>query len=91
MDYDLWLRMAQRSDPLIVDQALSQFRWHAGSKTNTVIRDRFREHCAVARRHAGRHRWSLLLNRLHAEQAILAYWLLWRFGFLGHGGDGVAS
>jgi glycosyltransferase involved in cell wall biosynthesis len=86
MDYDLWLRMAQRGQPLIVDRVLSQFRWHDASKTNTVIRERFREHCAVARRHAGGHRWSLLMNRVNAEMAIAAYWVMWRLGWLGKRG-----
>lgn len=83
IDYDLWLRMAQRSEPLILDRVLSQFRWHGGTKTTTHFRPGFREHHAVARRYAGRHRWSLLLNRWHAEKTICAYWLLRRFGSLG--------
>jgi glycosyltransferase involved in cell wall biosynthesis len=83
MDYDLWLRMASRSDPLIVDRVLSQFRWHGGSKTNTVTRERFREHCAVARRHGQRYPWRLLMNRLQAEKAILAYTLMWHLGWIG--------
>ncbi len=83
MDYDLWLRMAKLNDPRIVDRVLSQFRWHGDSKTNTVTRDRFREHCAVARRHARKHPWSLFLNRLYAEKAIAAYWVLSRLGILG--------
>jgi glycosyltransferase involved in cell wall biosynthesis len=83
MDFDLWLRMAKCSEPIIVDHVLSQFRWHGSSKTNTFIRDRFREHHAVARRHAGSRRWSLFLNRVHAEKASAAYWLLWKTGMLG--------
>ena len=29
MDYDLWLRMGRRCDPLVVDQLLARFRVHA--------------------------------------------------------------
>jgi glycosyltransferase involved in cell wall biosynthesis len=83
MDYDLWLRMARVADPLIVHRVLSEFRWHGGSKTNTVTRERFREHCRVARRYGHGHPWSLLLNRWHAEKTILAYNLLWQLGLLG--------
>jgi hypothetical protein len=83
MDYDLWLRMASHGDPLIVNRVLSQFRWHGASKTNTTIRGRFREHCAVARRHGKDNRWGLLMNRLHAEKTILAYNLLFHLGMLG--------
>jgi glycosyltransferase involved in cell wall biosynthesis len=83
MDYDLWLRMAQRSTPLLIDRVLAQFRWHDQSKTMTVNRERFREHHAVARRHAAGHRWSLLLNRWHSEKMVWAYWLLTQLGMLG--------
>ncbi len=83
MDYDLWLRMALRSDPLIVDRVLSQFRWHGGSKTNTVTRERFGEQFAVARRHGQGRPWSVLMNRIQAEKAIWAYALIWRLRRLG--------
>jgi glycosyltransferase involved in cell wall biosynthesis len=83
MDYDLWLRMAVRSEPMILDHLLSQFRRHSSSKSSTVYRAGFREHHAVARRHAGGHRWSLWMNRLHAEKTVLTYRLLGRLGLLG--------
>jgi glycosyltransferase involved in cell wall biosynthesis len=75
MDYDLWLRMAKLEPPLILDHVLSQFRRHQSSKTNRVVRAQFREQYDVARRYAGSHRGSLLMNRLHAETAMAVYWL----------------
>ena len=88
MDYDLWLRMAQRSEPLILKEILAQFRWHDASKTSTVFRARFRGEPPVSRRHAGGHRGSLLLNRWHNELTILGYQLMWRLGWIGRRSQG---
>ena len=36
MDYDLWLRLAQRSDPVQLDEALTAFREHEGSLSSST-------------------------------------------------------
>jgi hypothetical protein len=51
MDYDLWLRMAKISPPLILDRTLSQFRIHTASKSGKVDRRQFDEQFAVACRY----------------------------------------
>ncbi|MBN1827530.1 MAG: glycosyltransferase [Deltaproteobacteria bacterium] len=32
MDYDYWLRLGQRYEPVFIDAFLADFRWHGGSK-----------------------------------------------------------
>ena len=73
MDYDLWLRMGRRGDPIILNQLLTHFRIHAGSKTGTCIRERFREDLAVAGRHVGNDRLSWCVHRANVEKIVWAY------------------
>jgi glycosyltransferase involved in cell wall biosynthesis len=80
MDYDLWLRMAAASAPLLPDRVLARFRLHAASKTGRVDRRQFDEQYQVARRHAGPDRLSLWLHRFNVEKIVWAYKLLKALG-----------
>lgn len=51
MDWDLWLRLAQRGDPVFVDADLAHAREHAAAKTARGGFARYRELLAVLRRH----------------------------------------
>jgi glycosyltransferase involved in cell wall biosynthesis len=73
MDYDLWLRMGKRSDPLIVDRLLARFRLHETSKSGAFDRRQFDEGYAVACRHFGGDRVSRILHRLNVEKIVWAY------------------
>jgi hypothetical protein len=74
MDYDLWLRMGRRADPLLVlDRVLSRFRLHAGSKTGRVDRRQFDEQYAVASRYFGHDRLSRAVHRFNVEKIVWAY------------------
>lgn len=73
MDYDLWLRMAKLSPPLVLDRLLARFRHHAASKSGDFNRRQFDEGYEVARRHAGGDRSSLLAHRLNVEKIVWAY------------------
>lgn len=76
MDYDLWLRMAQRTPPLIVNQLLARFRHHPTSKSGAFNRRQFDEGYEVARRYAAGSRWNLLLHRLNVEKIVWSYRVL---------------
>jgi glycosyltransferase involved in cell wall biosynthesis len=76
MDYDLWLRMARRSEPLLLDRLLARFRHHPTSKSGAFNRRQFDEGYEVARRYAADDRFSLLLHRLNAEKIVWAYRVL---------------
>jgi len=49
MDYDLWLRFAQISEPCIINQYLSAFRNHSGSKSENSYKKQFREEYRIAK------------------------------------------
>ena len=80
MDYDLWLRMGRLADPTFIDRELAAFRVHATSKTGRIDRRQFAEGYAVARRHAGPDRASLLAHRLNVEKIVWAYRAMQLFG-----------
>jgi glycosyltransferase involved in cell wall biosynthesis len=72
MDYDLWLRMAHRSAPLVVDDLLARFRHHPTSKSGQFNRRQFDEQYTVLKRHCPSHRRQLI-HRLHVEKVVWAY------------------
>ena len=74
MDYDLWLRMGRRADPLLMlDRVLARFRLHAASKTGQVDRRQFDEQYAVACRYLGDDRVSRAVHRFNVEKIVWAY------------------
>lgn len=76
MDYDLWLRMGKRADPLVTDRVLAQFRAHAGSKSGQVNREQFDEGYRVAGRYFEGDTLSRIAHRLNVEKIVWAYRLM---------------
>jgi len=76
MDYDYWLRMGGRCDPLILDRVLARFRLHGGSKSGAVDRSQFDEQYAVACRHMGSDRISRAVHRFNVEKIVWSYRVL---------------
>ena len=73
MDYDLWLRMARASKPLILDRVLAQFRIHQASKSGRVDRRQFDQQYAVASRYFDGDVVSRMLHKFHVEKIVAAY------------------
>ncbi len=80
MDYDLWLRMARRADPVLIRQPLARFRVHPASKTGRINRGQFDEGYRVACRYVDGDRRSRLAHRLHVEKIVWAYRLMQAIG-----------
>jgi glycosyltransferase involved in cell wall biosynthesis len=80
MDYDLWLRMAQRCPPLIIDQTFASFRVHDSSKSRGGYRQQFAEGYGVACRYAASDPLSRWLHRLNVEKIVWGYRALRAFG-----------
>jgi glycosyltransferase involved in cell wall biosynthesis len=76
MDYDLWLRMGKASEPLILNQILSQFRIHPRSKSGAVNREQFDEGYRVACRYLEGDRLNRWWHRLNVEKIVWAYRLM---------------
>lgn len=73
MDYDLWLRMGRRSDPLILGRVLARFRLHPQSKTGRADRRQFDEQYRVARRYFEGDWVSRAVHRFNVEKVVWAY------------------
>lgn len=76
MDYDLWLRMGNAAQPLIIDDLLAKFRLHGASKSGRVDRRQFDEGYEVARRYCDADRVSRIAHRMNVEKIVWAYRIL---------------
>jgi glycosyltransferase involved in cell wall biosynthesis len=72
MDYDLWLRMAHRCPPLVLDQPLASFRVHTASKSRGGHREQFHEGYRVACRYQI-DPLSRIIHRINVEKIVLGY------------------
>jgi glycosyltransferase involved in cell wall biosynthesis len=78
-DYEYWLRLGKICDPVIVNQSLSVFRYHAASKTAQGLRDQFARELAYARRYATGTQWPIWLHQVNYYKTIWFYDLVKRF------------
>jgi glycosyltransferase involved in cell wall biosynthesis len=76
MDYDLWLRMARISPPLILPQTLAAFRLHDQSKSGRFNREQFDEGFQVAQRYFNGDKIARLSHKVHVEKIVWTYRLL---------------
>jgi hypothetical protein len=61
-DYDLWLRVARRWPPVVLERYLSNFRMVEGTLSMAGFERQFREHEEVARLRGDGHRLPVLAN-----------------------------
>ncbi len=73
MDYDLWLRMGRKCDPLIIPRPLAQFRIHGSSKSGKVDRRQFDEQYQVAGRYFDGDWVSRIVHRMNVEKIVWSY------------------
>lgn len=73
MDYDLWLRLARKGDPIVLDRDLATFRMAEGSLSMSGFETQFREHALNAREHGDGHRVAVALNALTSRAIVIAY------------------
>jgi glycosyltransferase involved in cell wall biosynthesis len=80
LDYDLWLRLGKRSDPVFIDAPQAAFRWYDTSKSGALFDRQFEEDLRVFERHAPQSDHLLCLEkRLHTAGILAAYRLLKSF------------
>ena len=72
-DYDLWLRVARRGDPVVLRRYLSSFRMVEGTLSMEGFESQFAEHAEVARRHGEGHRTAVAVNALASRLIVLVY------------------
>jgi glycosyltransferase involved in cell wall biosynthesis len=80
MDYDLWLRFAGVTEPLVVTEELADFRVHGEAKGSTRTGEQLTAAYATAREHGASLGWrgqaALVAHRLLSLRTRLAYLLL---------------
>ena len=76
MDYDLFLRLARRSDPIILKRDLAVFSMAEGTKSMTGFDEQFSEHAEQARAHGEGYPLSVAANLVVSQLIVIAYRLL---------------
>lgn len=72
-DYDLWLKFARRSKPVVLRQTLASFRMGEGSLSITGFENQFREHALNARENGDGHRLAVAVNAVLSRAIVLVY------------------
>ena len=73
MDYDLWLRLAERADPLVLDEPVTAFRMAGESLSMTGFERQFEEHAQNAREHGSGEPLAVAANVAVSRAIVLAY------------------
>lgn len=79
MDYDLWLRLSELGDPLVLQHTLARFRLYDTSKTGSFNRAQYDEGHRVAKRYAPSGSLDLIAHRFNVEKIVWAYRVMKRF------------
>jgi glycosyltransferase involved in cell wall biosynthesis len=72
-DYDIWLRVASRHQPVVLRRTLSSFRMVEGTLSMAGFERQFREHEDCARRHGDGHRLPVLGNAVMSRVIVAVY------------------
>jgi glycosyltransferase involved in cell wall biosynthesis len=73
MDYDVWLKLARRSAPVVLDTPLACFRMAEGSLSMSGFERQFREHEQNAREHGAGHPLAVAANAGMSRAIVAAY------------------
>ena len=72
-DYDMWLKLGRRGEPIVLDVALATFRMAGESLSLTGFETQFAEHVVNAREHGAGHPLAVALNRAASRAIVAAY------------------
>jgi glycosyltransferase involved in cell wall biosynthesis len=72
-DYDLWLRVGRRHQPLVLRRYLSNFRMVEGTLSMAGFERQFSEHAEVARRHGAGHGTAVTVNAVMSRLIVAVY------------------
>lgn len=73
MDYDVWLKLAARGDPVVLDRDLAAFRMAEGSLSMSQFERQFAEHAALGLRHGDGHPVLARANAVMSRLIVFAY------------------
>ena len=72
-DYDLWLRLARRGRPVLVDADVARFRMADDSLSITGFETQFIEHATNARENGAGYPIAVAVNRVMSRLIVLVY------------------
>jgi GT2 family glycosyltransferase len=73
MDYDVWLKLARRGDPVVIDRPLTAFRMAEGSLSMSGFERQFAEHAQNAREHGDGHPLAVGANAAMSRAIVMVY------------------
>lgn len=76
MDYEYWLRLWQKYEPVFIDSYLASFRWYEISKSGAGFSKQFADELRVAQRYANGAIWPIVLHRLNYFKIVSIYTLM---------------
>ena len=76
MDYDVFLRIARRWEPVVLDEELAVFRMEEGTLSVAGFEQQFVEHREQARRHGAGHPLPVAANQVISRGIVLVYRLM---------------
>jgi glycosyltransferase involved in cell wall biosynthesis len=77
-DYDMWLKLGRRGDPVVLDAELATFRMAGDTLSLTGFEAQFQEHAVNAAEHGPGHPIAVALNRTLSRAIVLTYRLMHR-------------
>lgn len=77
-DYDMWLKLGRRGDPVVLDTELATFRMAGDTLSLTGFEAQFREHALNAAEHGGGHPLAVALNRTLSRAIVVTYRMMQR-------------
>jgi glycosyltransferase involved in cell wall biosynthesis len=72
-DYDLWLRIARRHQPDVLERYLASFRMTEGTLSMAGFEHQFHEHAECARRHGAGHPIAVAANSVISRVIVAVY------------------
>lgn len=81
MDYEYWLRIASKYEPLYINKHLANFRLYTTSKSWSSFVQQFDDELRVAEEFTGdKYKFAIWMHKLNKLKIIVAYKVLWFFG-----------
>ena len=77
MDYEYWLRLWQKYNPIYIDKYLSNFRFYHTSKSWSMFTKQFTQELEVARKYAkGNYKTALFFHKFNYYKIVIIYKIL---------------
>ena len=77
MDYEYWLRIGEKYEPLYINEHIANFRFYYTSKSWAHFDKQFKDELRIAKEYAKwKYKWSILLHKFNYYKIILSYKVL---------------